>query len=96
MEAFDTNHIDLMEVKSISSDNIVLYCPVAKDKDEHSWKAKLTIDLPKDVAIAAGMPESVFELDEFHQEEYAGKRFSELMELVEHKKKPVLKFNLTF
>ncbi|MFO7711390.1 MAG: hypothetical protein R6V53_06495 [Candidatus Woesearchaeota archaeon] len=96
MDTFDTSHIDLMEVKSISSDSIVLDCPIAKDNEEHSWKAKLTIDLPKDIAIEAGMPESVFELDEFHQEEYAGKKFSELMDLVEHKKNPVLKFNLTF
>ena len=66
-DVFDTQE-ELIEVTEVDQDHIVLYFPAAKASgdEQHAWKASIRLELAKEVAIQAGMPEEIFNLDHFH------------------------------
>lgn len=97
MKGYDCSRINLIELDKVGPEGLELSIPIAEAvEDEHAWRSNLKMVLPKDVALTAGMPEKIFQLDDLHYKEYTGKKLVELLELIDFKGKINFKFELSF
>lgn len=95
---FETGNVHSAEVLLVDKKGIEINIPIAQKhgEDAHIWESTIKVYLAKREAVAAGLPEKIFQLDDIHYKEFSGKRLDELLKLVEHQPKTVLTFDIKF